>query len=93
MHTHQFQGVTTYVEGHLHLFSGVSTPSEDVPGHTHNIIGITTIASGHSHRYFIITQGPTIVGPGKHYHYFKGATGVTQGHSHPMESTTFVLGE
>lgn len=95
LHTHEFKGVTVYVDGHLHLFSGVSSASPETPGHTHIIAGETTTDHGHSHGYSIQTQGPTYVDPGRyrHYHYFTGETYYTWGHAHPMESTTFVLGE
>ena len=95
MHTHQFKGVTVYVNGHLHLFSGFSSASPETPGHTHIIAGETTIADGHSHGFSIVTEPPTYVDAAryKHYHHYKGQTFVVQNHSHGMESTTFVLGE
>lgn len=95
MHTHKFKGVTVYVDGHLHLFSGVSSAAPETPGHTHVIAGETTMADGHSHGFSIVTQPPTYVDAGryKHYHYYKGQTFVVRNHSHGMESTTFVLGE
>lgn len=95
MHTHEYKGVTVYVDGHLHLFSGVSGPALNVPGHTHAINGVTTISDRHSHPYTMRTIGPTYVDREqyKHYHYFEGNTGYTDGHRHPMSATTFVLGE
>ena len=95
MHTHQFKGVTVYVDGHLHLFSGVSSASPETPGHTHIIAGETTTADGHSHGFYIVTQPPTYVDDEryKHYHYYTGNTYTVRNHSHGMESTTFVLGE
>lgn len=92
MHTHQFRGVTTYVNGHLHLFSGVSSASPDIRGHTHTVAGTTTTDSGHSHSYNLTTKTPTYVNAG-HYHYYEGDTNITNGHDHPMSGTTFVLGE
>jgi hypothetical protein len=95
LHTHAFQGVTVYVDGHLHLFSGVTSASPNVPGHTHTVSGVTTTNSGHWHNFSMQTQGPTYVDSGgyKHYHYYKGNTNVAASHTHGMESTTFVLGE
>jgi hypothetical protein len=93
LHTHQYKGVTVYVDGHLHLFSGVSSASPDVPGHTHTIAGRTTTDAGHSHGYSLTTREPTMVGPGRHYHYYAGDTDMAMGHRHPMSGTTFVLGE
>lgn len=95
MHTHQFKGVTVYVDGHLHLFSGVTSASPETPGHTHTVSGETTTTDGHSHGFSIQTQPPTYVDEGgyKHYHYYVGQTYNVRNHSHGMESTTFVLGE
>jgi len=95
LHTHQFKGVTVYVDGHLHLFSGVSSASPETPGHTHIIAGETTTTDGHSHGFSIVTQPPTYVDEAryKHYHYYTGNTYTVRNHFHGMESTTFVLGE
>lgn len=88
LHTHAFKGVTVFVDGHLHLYHGISSASPDIPGHTHIIAGQTTVNDGHSHGYNIVTEGPHKVNSG-HYHYFNGNTQVTMGHSHGMSSTTF----
>lgn len=95
IHTHKFKGVTVYVNGHVHLFSGVSGASANLPGHVHNIAGQTTVNSGHSHDFLFMTQGPTYVDREryKHYHYYAGVTSFVSGHRHPMSGTTFVLGE
>jgi hypothetical protein len=95
LHTHEFKGVTVFVDGHLHRFSGVSSESPNVPGHTHIIAGVTTVTDFHSHPYWIVSQGPTYVDRErfKHYHYFSGITAVVLDHDHPMSGTTFVLGE
>ena len=95
LHTHQFKGVTTYVDGHVHFWSGVSSASPNIPGHTHLIAGQTTVNDGHSHGYSITTQGPTYVDAQryKHYHYYAGDTLYARGHRHGMSETTFVLGE
>jgi len=84
-----------YVDGHLHLFSGVSSASPETPGHTHIIAGETTTTDGHSHGFSIVTQPPTYVDEAryKHYHYYTGNTYTVRNHFHGMESTTFVLGE
>jgi hypothetical protein len=95
LHTHPLKGVTVYVDGHLHLFSGVTSASPETPGHTHTVAGQTTTVDGHAHGFSIQTQPPTYVDSGgyKHYHYYKGNTYTVRNHSHGMESTTFVLGE
>jgi hypothetical protein len=94
-HAHAFKGVTTYEDGHLHLYSGVSSASPNAPGHTHIIRGQTTINGGHTHGYFIISEGPTYVDRAhyKHYHYYEGNTFTVMGHRHGISETTFVLGE
>lgn len=94
-HTHKFKGVTVYVDGHVHLFSGVSGASPNVPGHTHVIEGQTAVSFGHSHGFSYMTQGPTYVDREqyKHYHYHEGITDIALDHRHAMSGTTFVLGE
>jgi hypothetical protein len=95
IHTHEFKGVTVYVDGHLHLFSGISSASPNVPGHTHDIAGQTSVSLDHLHGFSFVSQGPTYVDRElyKHYHYFQGITGYTFAHKHPLSGTTFVLGE
>ena len=95
LHTHRFKGVTVYVDGHLHLFSGVSGASPNVPGHVHSIAGQTTVNFDHLHEFSFLSQGPTYVDRElyKHYHYYEGITDFALGHRHPMSGTTFVLGE
>lgn len=95
IHMHKFKGVTVFVDGHVHLFSGVSGASPNVPGHTHSISGVTSVNGGHSHAFSLATIGPTYVDREqyKHYHYFEGTTDLALFHSHPMSATTFVLGE
>ncbi len=95
LHTHEYKGVTTYANGHVHLFSGVSGVSPNVPGHTHTIAGQTAVSDGHSHPYRLISEGPVYVArvQYKHYHYYSGVTGFVRGHEHLMSGTTFVLGE
>lgn len=92
IHTHKFKGVTVYINGHLHLFSGTSSASPNVAGHTHYLNGNTTINNGHSHPYSLITRFQTDAGVG-HYHYYEGITGYAGGGAHPMSGTTTVLGE
>jgi len=95
IHTHKFKGVTVYMDGHVHLFNGVSGASPNVPGHTHIITGETSVNFGHSHGFSLMSQGPTYVDREfyKHYHYYEGITDFALGHRHPMSETTFVLGE
>lgn len=91
-HTHAFKGVTVYVNGHLHMFYGVSSANPNVPGHTHIISGNTTINSGHSHSYSLVAHTQTNAGAG-HYHYYEGITDYAAQGAHPMSGTTYVLGE
>lgn len=95
LHRHEYKGVTVFVDGHVHLFSGISSASPNVPGHTHTIAGQTTVNDGHSHPYRMISEGPIYVDRAryKHYHFYSGVTGFVRGHDHPMSGTTFVLGE
>jgi hypothetical protein len=35
MHTHYYMGETSYDDGHIHRYRGITSPSPNYPGHTH----------------------------------------------------------
>ncbi|MFZ5644852.1 MAG: YmaF family protein [Bacillota bacterium] len=74
-HVHAYRGRTSFDEGHLHRFEGISTRSVGgVDAHVHRLIGTTTFDDGHIHNYNI-TTGPGIpAGPGQHVHRYNGVT-------------------
>lgn len=89
MHTHYYEGMTSYNDGHSHYYSGTTSPSEDFPGHTHTMAGYTTVDDGHNHQYSLVTSAPVMVGPG-HVHQYSGPTAYADNHNHMMHSFTFV---
>lgn len=72
IHTHRYNGVTTYDSGHVHEYSGETSADPDYQGHVHYMTGVTTYDDGHNHSYRIQT-GPAIYFNGGHYHYFRGS--------------------
>jgi len=59
MHSHRFMGRTTFNDGHVHGYSGMTSLNPNIPGHMHYITGETTFEDGHIHRYSLQT-GPSI---------------------------------
>ena len=93
LHTHRFIGLTTYVSGHNHVFSGVTSANPDTPGHVHTMRGGTTYDAGHDHAYGL-TTGPAVdVGTG-HLHNFAAETStaaIPNVHSHAMRGRTSIF--
>jgi hypothetical protein len=91
LHSHNFRGVTTFNDGHVHRYGGMTSSDPNVRGHTHSMAGETTYNDGHIHRYSLQT-GPEIrVGTG-HTHYYRAATTFNDGHVHYLYGYTSVYG-
>jgi len=58
MHVHNFYGGTTYDVGHLHLYSGTTSPAPEEPYHTHYISVKTTVELAHDHVIDVETGPP-----------------------------------
>ena len=60
-HVHFFEGVTTFDDGHVHRYRGVTGGPIPIPGgeHYHIFSGVTSFDDGHSHSYYGKT-GPGI---------------------------------
>jgi len=84
MHTHYYEGLTSFNDGHNHYYSGMTSPSEDFPGHTH-----TMTDDGHDHQYSLVTSAPIAAGDG-HVHQYGGPTDYADNHNHMMQGYTFV---
>jgi len=59
LHSHRFMGRTTFNDGHIHEYSGITSVNLNSPGHIHYMAGETTFEDGHIHRYSLQT-GPSI---------------------------------
>ncbi|MCL6548958.1 MAG: YmaF family protein [Alicyclobacillus sp.] len=76
VHTHSYQGVTSFDVGHRHRYAGVTAPAPGGVQHTHTYEAETTLDDGHTH-FIRGRTGPAIALPGGgHYHLFAGVTTV-----------------
>ncbi|HOQ01257.1 MAG TPA: YmaF family protein [Acetivibrio clariflavus] len=92
MHSHRFMGRTTFNDGHVHGYSGMTSQNPDIPGHMHYITGETTFEDGHIHRYSLQT-GPSIPVYGGHIHYYQAATSFNDGHVHYLYGYTSIYNQ
>ncbi len=75
-HVHQFGGVTSYDDGHVHEYAGVTEAAPTGVPHVHRYHTATSVNHGHTHVIQGVT-GPAIDLPeGGHIHYFEGFTTV-----------------
>lgn len=91
LHSHDFRGVTTYTNGHVHRYTGTTSAAPNVPGHTHFMAGETSVSDGHTHRYGLYT-GPDIQADGGHTHQYQGATALNDRHVHYLYGYTTTYG-
>lgn len=76
VHIHQFEGVTSFDDGHNHLYAGNTEPAPSGVKHTHHYFTFTTIDDGHKHFIQGITGLDIPLIGGGHYHEFSGVTTV-----------------
>jgi hypothetical protein len=88
MHTYSFSGVTTLSNGHIHRYSGVTSPAPNVPGHVHFIVGTTTVDDRHKHSYNLQTGQNRQSNAGGHNHSYAAPTLPSDGHVHNMNGFT-----
>lgn len=90
VHSHEFQGVTSFDVGHQHAYAGITAPAPSGVQHTHPYRAVTSFNDGHSHLITGVT-GPAIPLPGGgHIHHFEGITTVDGAipHSHRYAGNT-----
>lgn len=81
-HSHSYSGTTTYSQGHVHHYGGVTDRAPSGVPHNHYMEGDTTFNHGHHHDY-VTRTGPAINLPdGRHYHYFQTIVKRADGHIH-----------
>lgn len=88
-HTHNYYGVTSFVDRHDHRFSGRTSREPDTMGHTHIMEGDTTRDDGHAHLYQM-RSGPAIYKNSGHYHAYQGNTETADLHTHRMQGHTSI---
>jgi hypothetical protein len=76
VHTHHFQGTTSFDAGHNHQYAGTTEPAPSGVPHRHRYFTFTSFNDGHRHIIRGVT-GPAIPLPnGGHVHRFSGMTTV-----------------
>jgi hypothetical protein len=88
-HSHSYFGMTTYQDGHIHHYGGITSNEESGVPHTHTFEGETTYKDDHDHKYETRT-GLSIMVPGGHTHYFQTKTEMEDGHIHYMYGYTSI---
>lgn len=87
-HSHSFSGSTTYEQGHIHHYGGITDKETSGVPHIHHIEEITTYNNEHSHPYSTRT-GPAIYLPnGSHYHLFQTRVKLVNNHIHYIRGYT-----
>ncbi|MHC1682548.1 MAG: YmaF family protein [Clostridiaceae bacterium] len=87
-HSHSFSGTTTYDQGHIHHYGGVTSIEEGGVPHVHEIEDFTTYNRGHQHPYTTRT-GPAIYLPnGLHYHVIQTRVKLVNNHIHYIRDYT-----
>jgi hypothetical protein len=87
-HSHAYSGSTTYNDGHIHHYGGVTDKAKSGVPHCHYMEGTTTYYEDHEHEYCTKT-GPVIMLPnGLHYHYFETRVKLADGHIHYISGFT-----
>ncbi|RXM57327.1 YmaF family protein [Clostridium tetani] len=87
-HSHSYSGTTTYNDGHIHHYGGVTDKALSGVPHTHCIKGVTTFNDCHEHSY-VTRTGPAInLACGCHYHYFETKVKFVDGHIHCISGCT-----
>jgi hypothetical protein len=90
MHTHQYQGISSFNSGHFHYYTGTTSPSPDTLGHVHILEGETVLSDNHVHHYKI-TSEPAIHSGKGHYHNYRGNTDITNSHLHMIAGSTSMV--
>lgn len=89
-HSHSYSGTSTYNQGHIHHYGGVTNKAVSGVPHDHHMEGITTFNKNHEHNYATKT-GPAIILPcGCHYHYFETKVKLANGHIHYISGYTSI---
>jgi len=91
LHTHSFMGGTSFAHGHAHRYMGVTSLVPNFPGHVHFMADNTSFDNGHWHAFRLVTS-PAVYFVSGHYHLYRGATEVADGHTHDMEGPTVIYG-
>jgi hypothetical protein len=89
-HVHAFEGVTSFDEGHVHEYVGVTQSAQTGVPHVHHYHSETSFNNGHTHIIAGVTGPDVDVPGGGHIHYFEGFTTVNgrTPHTHRYSGAT-----
>lgn len=87
-HSHSYCGITTYDEGHIHNYGGITDKAPSGVPHTHSMKGKTTYNFDHDHDYESRTGSAIMLPNGLHYHYFETRVKLADGHIHYISGCT-----
>ncbi|HHW32263.1 MAG TPA: hypothetical protein GXX20_11440 [Clostridiaceae bacterium] len=87
-HDHNYSGVTSFNDGHVHRYAGTTTFAPDRKGHIHYVEGVTSYEDGHVHTYGVSTSVDFPVPGGGHIHFIRVNTQVTDQHVHFIRDIT-----
>lgn len=87
-HSHSYSGATTYNQGHIHHYGGITSKAPTGVPHDHGMRGVTTFNNGHEHNYVTETSPAINLPDGRHYHYFRTRVELADGHIHYMSGYT-----
>lgn len=87
-HSHSYSDTTTYNDGHIHHYGGITSKEKSGISHYHSMENETTYNDGHDHSYSTKT-GPAIMLPcGRHNHYYETRVKYEDGHIHYIRGFT-----
>lgn len=90
LHTHGFEGLTSFNVGHRHFYAGITQPEPSGVPHTHLYSTVTSFNDGHTHRLSGRTGPANPLPGGGHYHFFEGVTTIDgrTPHTHAYSGST-----
>jgi len=87
-HSHSYSGTTTYDQGHIHHYGGITSKAPSRVPHDHRMKGVTTFNRDHDHSYTTKTSPAINLADGRHYHYFQTSVELKDGHIHYINGYT-----
>lgn len=85
-HFHEFEGVTSFADGHVHEFFGKTVKTIGTQQkHYHSFEGITSSDDGHQHIISTTTGYDIVIDSKNHAHSISDKTLVSHRHNHIFE--------
>jgi hypothetical protein len=87
-HSHSFCGETSYDDGHIHHYGGITSKSASGVPHIHSMKETTSFIDDHRHDYMTKTGPAILIQGGLHYHYYETTVEYEDGHIHFISGYT-----